>query len=60
MKKATNFLDGKKTYILGTIALIIIGANLFGLISNEVANTFLGVIGFGGLVTLRAGIAKSK
>lgn len=53
-----NFLSGKKTYILGALGLLTIGGYLAGLISVDTANILLPIFGFGGLITLRAAVAK--
>lgn len=54
-----NFLSGYKTYILGFLALIIIGLTLAGIISPEIANAVLPLLGFGSIITLRSAISNS-
>ena len=53
-----QFLDGKKTYILGTVGILTVAGYLFGWIDGNVANTILSLCGFGGLITLRSAISK--
>lgn len=53
-----NFLQGYKTYIIGVVALIIIGASMFGIVDANTANTILSILGFGGLISLRAAVSK--
>ena len=54
-----NILTGYKTYIIATVALITIGANLLGFVDSNTANTILSIFGFGGMITLRSAIANS-
>jgi hypothetical protein len=60
MTKILAFLKGKKTYGLVVLALIVIGLNLLGYISVELANTLLGLLGFGAFATLRSSVGKKK
>lgn len=53
-----EFLQGKKTYILGCVGLVVIGLYYFGYIPAEVANPILAAVGFGGLITLKAGQSR--
>jgi hypothetical protein len=51
-----DFLKGKKTYILAAAGGVIIFGYILGWIDSTVANVLLGLLGFGGLATLRAAI----
>ena len=51
-----NLLKGYRTYILGALALVTIGANFLGYLDTETANTLLAVLGFSGLISLRAAV----
>lgn len=53
-----NFLQGKKTYIVGTAGLVVVGLYLAGILSPDMANVLLTVFGFGGLITLRSAVSK--
>ena len=57
IKKVVAYLEGKKTYAIGAVAILVIVANLGGVLEAELANTLLGLLGFGGLITLRHGLA---
>lgn len=59
MSNLAQLLSGKKTYIIGVAAIVTIAGYLFGVVDAETANTLLGLLGFGGLITLRAGLAKA-
>lgn len=50
-----SFLQGKKTYIVSIIALVVIGAHLFGFIDVNTANNILAFLFPTGLMTLKAG-----
>lgn len=52
-------LQGKKTYILAAIAGLLTVVHSLGWISAEVYQTLMGLVGAGGLATLRAGVTKS-
>lgn len=58
MKRLLDWLDGKKTYITAGAGMLVFGAWSLGLIDDETAKTLLGLLGFGGLAFLRAGVAK--
>ena len=53
-------LQGKKTYLVAAAALGVTGAYILGFIGVDTANTILTLLGFGGLITLRAGITKTQ
>lgn len=53
-----SFLSGKKTYILGFLGLLTIGGYFLGFESIDTANMLLGLFGFGGIISLRAAVAK--
>lgn len=54
----TEWLKGKKTYIVAALGAIVLGLQLAGLISPEIATTAYTALGLGGAVTLRAAIAE--
>ncbi len=53
-----DYVDGKKTYILGTLGILTAIAWMFRLVPDDVAIPLLNLLGFGGLVTLRQSVAK--
>jgi hypothetical protein len=53
-----NFLSGKKTYLLGLGALVVLAAYFLGYVDEAVANNILTVLGFGSIISLRAAISK--
>ena len=58
MKKLLNFLSGKKTY---AIALLVGGLTVLqhlGMLDLEVYTVLMGLLGAGGLASLRAGVNK--
>ena len=52
-----EWLKGKKTYIVAGLGGIVLGLQLAGLISAEMAATAYTALGIGGAVTLRAAIS---
>lgn len=52
------FLSGKKTYLIALTGLAVIGAWMMGWVDGDVAEKALAALGFGGAITLRAGLAK--
>lgn len=52
----STLLKGYRTYILAGTALVVIAGNLLGIVSVDVANTLLSLLGFGSLITLRAAV----
>lgn len=53
-------LSGKKTYILAAIAGLLTVAHALGWITSEVYQTLMGLVGAGGLATLRQGVKKGQ
>lgn len=51
-----DFLKGYRTYLIGGAALIVIGLALAHVVDANTANVILSVLGFGGLITLRAAL----
>ena len=49
-------LSGYRTYILAGAALAVVAGSMFGLVSVEVSNTLLSILGFSGLISLRAAV----
>tara|TARA_R110000787_G_scaffold97288_1_gene200897 strand:+ start:73 stop:291 length:219 start_codon:yes stop_codon:yes gene_type:complete len=54
-----TFLSGKKTYLTGAIAAVVMGLSMYGVIPAGTADQILVVLGFGGLVTLRSAVATA-
>lgn len=55
--KYIEMLRGYKTYILSSLALGVVGANMLGLLAEDATVTILSLLGFGGMMTLRAAIS---
>lgn len=55
-----EWLKGKKTYIVAVAAGIATIAAALGYIDNSVYTTIMGLLGAGGLATMRAGVEKNK
>ena len=55
-----DILKGKKTYLIAIAGAVIVFANAMGWINDEVTKTLLGLLGAGGLATLRAGVSKTS
>lgn len=53
-----TFLQGKKTYLLGIIALVAFGLGSYGVIDVSTANIIIEACGLGSIITLRAAISK--
>lgn len=53
-------LNGKKTYIIAILIGIVAVVENLGFISPEVALTLYGILGSGGLATLRHGVQRNK
>ena len=60
MKKILNYLQGKKTYIVGLAIAVVVALNHLAVIDAQTGNIILGLLGAGGLITLRAAVAKSE
>jgi hypothetical protein len=58
MKNVIAFLKGKKTYILSGLGALVVFAYFLGFIDYQVLDLLLGLLGFGSLAALRAGVAK--
>lgn len=58
MKDLLVWLDGKKTYICGTICALAVFANAQGWITAEVMQILLATFGFGTVAALRSGMKK--
>ena len=54
--KVIEFLQGKKTYIVGGAALLVVGLWIGGIVDDTMAAQALSALGFGGVITLRAGM----
>ena len=53
------FLSGKKTYLLAGGGAVVTMAWLLGWVDRDTYEAVMAFLGFGGLATLRAGVAKS-
>jgi len=53
-----DFLKGKKTYLVVAVGVLVNGAFAMGLIPVEYLGVVNTVLGFLGLATIRAGVAK--
>jgi len=53
-----DFLRGKKTYIIAACVAVIAAAQYLGFVPADVAATLYGLLGAGGLATLRAGVSN--
>lgn len=51
-----KFLDGKKTYIIAGAVALVTFALAMGWVSQELANIIYGLLGAGGLFTMRSAI----
>lgn len=60
IQKIITALDGLKTYIVATTAFLTLVAYAMGLFDKDTLELFMMFLASGGLVTLRAGIAKSS
>jgi threonine/homoserine efflux transporter RhtA len=52
-------LKGKKTYLIALAVAILTIAVQLGFLSQDIANTLFGLLGAGGLASLRLGIENS-
>lgn len=60
MQEIIKWTDGKKTYFVAAAAGVVVAAWVLGLIDGETASKLLGLLGAGGLCTLRHGISKGE
>lgn len=58
MKAVLEFLDGKKTYIVGALVVIVSGLYAQGYITKEQYDAALGFLGGLGAITLRSALKK--
>lgn len=54
--KLIELLEGKKTYILGTLSALVVLAKVLGYLTADEANQFLTILGVGAVFTLRSAI----
>lgn len=52
-------LQGRKTYIVAIVGIIVAGLHVQGYIGDAMFNTIEGILGALGLAALRHGVAKS-
>ena len=53
-----KWLSGKKTYVVAVLVAVVTAAHQLGKIDAATYTTLLGLLGAGGLATLRAGVSK--
>jgi len=53
-------MKGKKTYIVAGVAGVLTAAHMLGYIDTEAYTAYMGLLGAGGLATLRMGVASIK
>lgn len=53
-----TILDGYKTYLIGALGILTVLAWNFSYLTPEASQAILGILGFGGLMTLRAAVKK--
>ncbi len=53
-----NLLQGYRTYILGSIAIIVIILGWFGIIDTATVMNILPLLGFGSAMAIRSAIAE--
>lgn len=51
-----TYLKGYRTYIFAALGAATVGAFFLGLVDQATANMLLGLLGFGGMASLRAAI----
>lgn len=56
---AITWLSGKKSYIIGTAIVLVVLGQTFGLIDPATSQKLLEALGGGGILALRAAIAKN-
>lgn len=56
LKKVQELLRGKKTYLIAFAIGAVVVLNHLGYLPQETAEVILGLLGAGGLVTLRSGL----
>ncbi len=54
--KVSSFLQGKKTYLLMTLAVAVLGLEITGVIDSETSMQLLTLLGVGSVMTIRAAI----
>jgi hypothetical protein len=55
-----SWISGKKTYILALVIAALSVLQYFDVFGEDVYMELLGLVGAGGLASLRAGVTKSK
>ncbi|MDQ5884038.1 MAG: hypothetical protein QG556_375 [Pseudomonadota bacterium] len=58
MEKIIEFLSGKKTYIVGAVAVLLAGLTQFDVITNDQYTAIITFLAPLGVFTLRAGLKK--
>ena len=58
LKTMIEWLKGKKTYFIGVGIGVVVALRYIGVIDDQTFDAFLTLLGAGGLVTMRAAIAK--
>ena len=55
----TEWLSGKKSYIIAACVGLVVAARFLNLLDETTYQVLLGLLGAGGIASLRAGITKS-
>lgn len=53
-----NWINGKKTYLCAAAGAVVVGAHMLGWLGADSANTLLGLLGAGGIASLKHAVAK--
>lgn len=57
--KVIAFLEGKKTYFVAALVAVVAVAEFMGWIDMQTATSILGILGAGGLASLRSAVKKA-
>lgn len=58
LKNVSEWLSGKKTYLLVLLALLVLLGNVLGYFSETVTTELLSVLGFSSIAAVRSAIKK--
>ena len=59
LKSLVLFLQGKKSHILALLGATVAALQFLGYVTDDVAMALFGLLGFGAVSAMRAGIARS-
>lgn len=59
MSNIIKGLEGYRTYFIGTVGVLVALAWGLGYLPPDAAQSILGILGFGGMLTVRAAIANA-